>query len=137
MEAREVHLDHQTLEALEELFDSKEIRRKLVQHYMELAEVYVEVIAESPIEKPSLDEFRGIIFETFTINIARHLFRMKGSILYNLTVAEQEGKTYSQIQEMVTHCMMDYEKELADMLKVDPIRDFYPYQMQAVKEVRR
>lgn len=137
MDGQAVYLGEKALEALEELFDSKKIRGRLIEHYCELAEVYSKVISESPIERPDVEVFSGIIFETFSINVARMLFRMKGSILFNLTVAEQECKTYTQIQQMITNCMLEYEKELKEMLEIDPIREFYPVQMKALRESER
>lgn len=135
--AIEIKLDEKTEEALEELFDSHRIRDGLIEHYMRLAEIYKEVISESPLEKPDFDTFRGMLFDAFSINVARCMFRMKASVLFNLTVAEEDGRTYGEIQKMITNVMLACEDEFKEMEDVEEYRKYYPKQMEQVERDKK
>lgn len=131
---QEVTLDEATEELLHELFQSKETKGILLEHYSVIAQNYGKVIAQSPYKKPPVEIFMGMVTETFIENVTTLLYGMKSSILFNVTVSEERGLTYKEIAQNLTDLMVEYEKEIKKAENIQLVKESYAKQVKFLKK---
>lgn len=130
----DVTLDTETEQMMHKLFQTKKAKKRLLEHYKTVAELYGKVIKESPYGTPPLEIFCGLVSETFIENMAYLTYGLKSSVLFNVTASEEEGLTYKEIAERVTNLMIHYESELEKVEDIRHIRKNYIEQMKMLRD---
>lgn len=134
MSRHNIQLDDSTEELLHNLFNTNENHQRLMLHYQKIADLYGQVIKQSPFGKPPVEIFCGLISETFIQNMTYLFYGLKSSVLFNVTVSEDEGYSYREIAQNLTNLMQHYENELERVEDIEMIRKQYNKQMKMLRE---
>jgi hypothetical protein len=130
-----IQLDDSTEELLHDLFNTNENHQRLMLHYQKIANLYKDVIKQSPYDKPPIEIFCGLVSDTFIQNMTYLFYGLKSSVLFNVTVSEEEGYSYREIAKNLTDLMQHYENELERVEDIEMIRKQYAKQMKELRSI--